>query len=214
LTVDAAAALVDRHKKQAPATASTLQRPSGARITSGKHASTLLHVRIADAKAFAAWAAANGLDCRATEARRKIRQYLKESSAVAVMSEAELRRGREYLVRCLKLHMNDAIVLPTKVATRAGGNRGGGGGVLYRSRRRVLRNQGRPEKAALVKELLFSWFCLIRRSVRGRIPPKLMLAKANMLMGEYMEEHAARGQRRHRRIGDLPVGGGGQPDRP
>ena len=193
LTVDVAAALVDRHKKQAPATASTLQRPSGARITSGKHASTLLHVRIADAKAFAAWAAANGLDFRATEARRKIRQYLKESSAVAVMSEAELRRGREYLARCLKLHMNDAIVLPTKVATRAPNSRGGG--VPYRSRRRVLRNQGRPEKAALVKELLFSWFCLIRRSVRGRIPPKLMLAKANMLMGEYMEEHAARGQR-------------------
>ena len=193
LTVDVAAALVDRHKKQAPATASTLQRPSGARITSGKHASTLLHVRIADAKAFAAWAAANGLDFRATEARRKIRQYLKESSAVAVMSEAELRRGREYLARCLKLHMNDAIVLPTKVATRPPNSRGGG--VPYRSRRRVLRNQGRPEKAALVKELLFSWFCLIRRSVRGRIPPKLMLAKANMLMGEYMEEHAARGQR-------------------
>ena len=45
----------------------------------------------------------------------------------------------------------------------------------------------------MVKELLFSWFCLIRRSVRGRIPPKLMLAKANMLMGEYIDEHIAQG---------------------
>ena len=118
---------------------------------------------------------------RATEARRKIRQYLKESSAVAVLSDAELRRGREYLVRCLKLFLSEAIVLPTKVATRAGGNRGGGGCLPYRSRRRIQGHQGRREKASLVKELLFSWFCLIRRSVRGRIPPKLMLAKAGRL---------------------------------
>ncbi len=40
-----------------------------------------------------------------------------------------------------------------------------------------------------MKELLLSRFCLIRRSVRSRIPPKLMLAKASMLMGEYIEEH-------------------------
>ena len=129
-----AAELVDEHNNQATAKAAKRQCPSGVRITSSKHASTLLHVRIADAKAFAAWAAANGLDFRATEARRKIRQYLKESSAVAVMSEAELRRGLEYLARCLKLHMNDAIVLPTKVATRPPNSRGGG--VPYRSRRR------------------------------------------------------------------------------
>ena len=188
-----AAELVDEHKKEATPKAAKIHNSSGHCITSRKRASTLLHVRIADAKAFAAWAAANGLDYRATEARSKIRQYLKEMSAVAVMSDAELRRGRAYMLRCLKLHLSDAIVLPTKVATRAPGTRGGG--VLYRSRRRLMGNQGRPERASLVKELLFSWFCMIRRSVRGRIPPKLMLAKASMLMVEYIEEHATRGTR-------------------
>ena len=67
-----AAALLDEHKRQVTPKAATLLRPSGARITSCKHAITLLHVRIADARAFAEWAAANGLDSRATEARRKI----------------------------------------------------------------------------------------------------------------------------------------------
>ncbi len=119
-----AAHLVDVRTKHAPAKADKRQRRNGVRLTSSKHTSTLLHVRIADARAFAEWAAANGLDSRATEARRKIRQYLQESSAVAVESDAELRRGRAYLLRCLTLYLSDAIVLPTKVATRAKGNRG------------------------------------------------------------------------------------------
>ncbi len=44
-----------------------------------------------------------------------------------------------------------------------------------------------------MKDSLFSWFCLTRRSVRSHIPLELMIAKASMLMDEYIEEHAVRG---------------------
>jgi hypothetical protein len=122
-----------------------------------------------------------------------MRQYLKEASAVAKVPEAQLRRGRQYLVRCIELLLDSTFVRPLQVAARNTGTRGGG--VAFRGRRRRLRGQGRPEKASMVKEFLFKWFCTIRRSVRGRIPPSLMLAKARMLMGEYVEEHVVRGMR-------------------
>ena len=103
------------------------------------------------------------------------------------------------------MYSSDTIALPTKVAIvftttvarRAKGHRDCG--FLYRSRRRALGTQGRREKAALVKDLLFSWFCLIRRSVRSRIPPKLMIAKASMLMGEYIDGHTVGGCEQTRR---------------
>ncbi len=60
------------------------------------------------------------------------------------------------MLRRLALYLSDAVVLPPKVATRAKGNRGGG--VLYRSQRRILGNQGRREIAAFAKDVLFSWF--------------------------------------------------------
>ena len=47
----------------------------------------------------------------------------------------------------------------------------------------------------MVKDFLFKWFCSLRRSVRGRIPPSLMIAKARILMESYVEEHAVRGER-------------------
>ncbi len=110
---------------------------------------------------------------------------------MAVVSDAELRRGRSCLIWRLTLYLSGPVVLPAKVATRATGNRGGR--ALYRSRRRTVGSQGRREKAVFVKELLFSWFCLMRRSVRSRISPKLMIAKATMLMGEYIKDHVTRG---------------------
>ena len=132
------------------------------------------------------------MDHRTPESRLKMRQYLKEASAVAKLPEAQLRRGRKYLIRCLKLFMDSTFVRPTTVAARNSSTRGGG--VVFRARRRVLRGQGRPEKPSMVKDFLFK-FCSVRRSIRGRIPPSLMLAKARMLMESYVEEHAVRGMR-------------------
>ncbi len=194
LTDEQATDLVKAHRSSLEAAPRpACNKRTGHGLGSRAHASRLLHIRLADAKAFADWAAANGTDHRKPEASLKMRQYLKEASAVAKVPEAQMRSGRQYLVRCLKLFMDETFVRPTTVAARNSGTRGGG--VAFRARRRILRGQGRPEKASMVKQLLFKWFCTVRRSVRGRIPPSLMLAKARMIMESYVEEHAARGMR-------------------
>ncbi len=60
-------------------------------------------------------------------------------------------------------------------------------------RKRRLNLQGRPPKASLVKDMLFEWFCSIKRSVKGRISPAVITVKARGLMQEHIEEHLRRG---------------------
>ena len=60
-----------------------------------------------------------------------------------------------------------------------------------RRRRRGL--QGRPQKAAVVRGLLFEWFSVLRNSVAVRIPPKLVMVKAAQLVQDYVKECLLRG---------------------
>jgi hypothetical protein len=60
-----------------------------------------------------------------------------------------------------------------------------------RRRRRGL--QGRPQKAPLVRSLLFEWFSVLRNSVCTRIPPKLVAMKASTLVEDYIKECLQRG---------------------
>ena len=194
LTDEQATGLVKAHRDSIVAVLPTSQnKRTGIGTNKRAHVSRLVHVRLADAKAFADWAADNGMDHRTKDCSHKMRQYMRESSAVPNVSDSQLRRGRQYLVRCLQLYMDSTFVRPSKVAARSTKTRGGG--VAFRGRRRKLGTQGRPEKALMVKEYLFKWFSAVRRSIRGRIPPSLMIAKAKVLMEGYVEEHAMRGER-------------------
>ncbi|MCP4007872.1 MAG: hypothetical protein GY725_27125 [bacterium] len=60
-----------------------------------------------------------------------------------------------------------------------------GGGPCKRAVR-ALGMQGRPSKAPLVRQLLFEFFCSIRRSVSSRIPSALMQVKASALVEDYI----------------------------
>ena len=62
-------------------------------------------------------------------------------------------------------------------------------------RRRAKGQQGRPRKAAIVREELFEWFCTLRNSVKSRIPRKVVLVKAKTLMLSYVKECLLRGER-------------------
>ena len=152
---------------------------------------TLLHTRLADARVFAAWAAARGTDHKSKDGRRLIRPFLEEASALPLLDQ-EIRRRRMYLCRCLSLLVSgSAVAEPAgKPATHMKACQGGP--VAWFSRRRAQGRQGRPQQAGIVKDLLFQWFCSIRRSVRSRIPSKLVLIKAHSLMDRYVEEHATR----------------------
>ena len=70
---------------------------------------------------------------------------------------------------------------------------GKGGAVWDAQRRRRRGLQGRPQKAAVVRGLLFEWFSVLRNSVAARIPPKLVMVKAAQLVEDYVKECLLRG---------------------
>ena len=70
---------------------------------------------------------------------------------------------------------------------------GNGGAVWDAQRRRRRGLQGRPQKAAVVRGLLFEWFSVLRNSVAVRIPPKLVMVKAAQLVQVYVKECLLRG---------------------
>ena len=70
---------------------------------------------------------------------------------------------------------------------------GEGGEVWDKLRRRRRGLQGRPQKAPVVRELLFEWFSVLRNSVAARIPLKLVMVKAAQLVEDYVAECLRRG---------------------
>ena len=59
--------------------------------------------------------------------------------------------------------------------------------------KRMRLRQGRPFKAALVREGLWDWFCDVRRSVAASLSPRLVLMKAKELATEVLKEKHALG---------------------
>ena len=87
-----------------------------------------------------------------------------------------------YLTRAMELHSQIGSVKRT--------NLGGGGVALGRRarwfhRRRQSGTQGRPPKAPMITELLYAWFCSLRRSVTSRIPGVVLKRKAEFLVEEH-----------------------------
>jgi hypothetical protein len=58
--------------------------------------------------------------------------------------------------------------------------------VRYFKRKRRLGNQGRPQKASLVREELWQLFSNVKRSIMSRISPKVVPIKARALLEVYM----------------------------
>lgn len=58
---------------------------------------------------------------------------------------------------------------------------------------RVSRHQGAPYKCPLIRESLWDWFVDIRRSICGRLSPKMVLMKARSLADEIMAMSRATG---------------------
>jgi hypothetical protein len=85
-------------------------------------------------------------------------------------------------------------------STRWGGKAGRGGlrmkaasATPMQCRRNAVGTQGRPIKAIPVREQLFEWFVMIRSSLLGRMPYKIMMTRAKMLLLDYVEACMAQG---------------------
>ena len=102
---------------------------------------------------------------------------------------------RLWCVRALRsrnLHGSLPDAKVRKKLTRDSGY-GKGAAVWNDQRRRRRGLQGRPQKAAVVRGLLFEWFSVLRNSVAVRIPPKLVMVKAAQLVQDYVKECLLRG---------------------
>ena len=125
------------------------------------------------------------------------RGYLKANPDLAerLTTTKERAAHRLWCVRALRSR-NQHGSLPDanvrKKLTRDSGY-GKGGAVWDAQRRRRRGLQGRPQKAAVVRGLLFEWFSVLRNSVAVRIPPKLVMVKAAQLVEDYVKECLLRG---------------------
>ena len=189
LRPDEAAAIVAWHAQAISTTAvAVVSKNTTNGVETRYYRATTLWQRSMDGKAFSAFAASRGLDHRSPDASKLIRSFLRESTAHE-LTPADLLRGYKYIRRCVT-SLQDAVALPLQGRP---GNRGSGQMHNQRLRKRRTGKQGRPQKALLVKHLLWRWFVSIKRSVKTRLPVKIVLTKAHILMEEWISEHLKRG---------------------
>ncbi len=191
---DHASALVNLHRQALQETAVAVAGSRRAVVSvrpRRKYKQSFLWQRLADARSFTEWAATRGIDHRRCKVGKELRDFVL-AAAGGNLSKAQVKDSRRYMLRALK-------ALREGGAAVAARRRGPGADIAafsikFRHRRRRLGHQGRPQKAGLVKELLFEWFCNIKRSVKGRLPAVVVMTKARLLMEEFVAEHLRRGR--------------------
>ena len=144
------------------------------------------------------------------------RGYLKANPDLAerLTTTKERAAHRLWCVRALRSRNQHGSLPDANVRKKLTRDSGyGKGGAVWNDQRRRRRGlQGRPQKAAVVRGLLFEWFSVLRNSVAVRIPPKLVMVKAAQLVQDYVKEclwadppkiisHWMRGWMRQYRVG-------------
>lgn len=99
---------------------------------------------------------------------------------------------RVWLARCYdaagEASVSQSGILPSGRLAKAGGATKG------RMTLRRRGKQGRPVKAAALREELFEWFVSLKAAVAGRFPPKLLMVKARAMCCELLSEMKRTGQ--------------------
>ena len=155
-----------------------------------------LRQKLGDAAVFARWLARSSIDYRTEIPHGKVQEFLRESSAMPLSPKARVQ-GKDYLRKVLKLYTTGAVEpgRHRQVKKVAGIKQ-----VRYYSRKRRLLQQGRPQKASLVREELWRWFSNVKRSIKSRIQPKSVLLRARALLEVYVTANLKAGKR-----ADAPV---------
>ena len=183
-----------RAKQKEPRTA-----VAAGRLGKRRRLSSLLSVRVADAKAFEDFLRSHNIvakkDGSQVRAPRGVMTRYLRGASTKELGKRELQRAIVYLKRAWSA--SAAVADPTKKGPRIAA---GAEVRRYSTRKRVPGSQGRPAPSSLVKELLLEWFQSLRRSVTTRIPPKAALNEALSLMESAAV--AARKEGRRARVAD------------
>ena len=159
------------------------QDTTGAKFGRQKRRSVLLTYKLGLCKAFLAWMAQRGLSDgksmpKGKQAKGAITRFIREASASPLTSR-EMQKERMLLCRSIRQY-EDSKLAPLAQETSQRRVR------RFKERFRIRSQVGAHVKAGLVREELYEWFCRLKRSVRGRIPPAFMLQKASTLVEEYV----------------------------
>ena len=182
LTPEQASAVVERHADDTGKSAepSAIEKV-GPRLLGCKFQSAPLRLKLRDAEWVNAWLRKKGLDAASGRLPPRAWKLFFAEHGGEHLSEREQSRGRTYIARCLRLAKAHAG-LQRASAYRRAGNRS----LRWMERRRQAGSQGRPTKASLVREQLLRWFCSIKRSVKTRVPPHVVLEHAKGLLEKYV----------------------------
>jgi hypothetical protein len=165
LAGESASQIVALHGKRNTSVAATLPHNAAAAVTGlarRPYRLTRWCQQMMDAPVFVANAVAEGIDHCAPAGRRLLLPLLQANSAIR-LSKVVLDNAYRYMCFCL-----EGL---------------GAGGVLAQCHKRALVHQGRPQKAFLVND------GSIKRSFMTRLPPKLVLGKAQAFMEVWVGEH-------------------------
>jgi hypothetical protein len=145
------------------------------------HRQSHLRHRLVLAKVFLEWAKEQGFNPKDRTPPKLLTAFLKNHTAVP-LDVLELKRTQMFVKRCVRALLQDGETHTSRVGERipAGMRR-----VRMTDRKRRLGKQGRPQKASLVREELYEWFLLLKRSIKGRILPRFVMCKAQNLLEEY-----------------------------
>ena len=179
LTVDEAEQLVQAHIRGDGAIVQHRSTNKAERLGIGKRRrrKVSLPYKKALAMAYTEWAKERNFEVVGKATHGAMTQFLEEC-ALGSMTRSEMQNQRMLLRRSLR-QMNEGQLKclaaePMQKRVKR-----------YTERCRVKSLAGRSVKAGMVREELYDWFCLIKRSVKGRIPPAFVLQKASTLVEEY-----------------------------
>ena len=198
LSVKERATVVSAYHEHLSVEANTCRREKETRmhIFKRRYRSTFLWQRDMDAIVFLKWMVKHHPSWKQTTdrvPRGVVQNYLILQSDSA-LGKSDLQRGRMYLHRAVKnlskVHNSTSVaVLHELTQSRRHCVRSTiiSEHLQQRKRKRTKGNQGRPRRAVWVREELYEWFCNLKRSVVGRIPPAMVMRQAEVLHERYIK---------------------------
>ena len=154
------------------------------------HTSRPLHSRLDAATLFTQFARKEGFRLDERIPYGKMTEFLRQTCDSS-LSPKELNKSRCAMIRAVKLLLSGKAPVPPRGAI--GQSRCQGFQRFY-NRKRRQGHQGAPVKAPMLRTELWDWFCSIKRSVVGRISPKMVLTQARLMSENYALACLQRGE--------------------
>ena len=145
------------------------------------HMSRPLSSRLSAAKLFTDFARKEGFRLDERIPYGKMAEFLRKTCDSS-LSQKELKSSRYAMRRAVELFLSGkAPAPPVGAMGQSTGNRR----LRFSQRKRRQGHQGPPKKAPMLRTELWDWFCSIKRSVCGRISPKMVLTQAKIMAENY-----------------------------